>query len=145
VFVLPTICRIFTFPELSVNKSLGPFSDTDNPDAASDACNLVLQKSLLGDGEFGGARGWSPLVCWVWGPLAKPKDDGAGHQDKPMEYRLARMILSGLGYACLLIRESMSWVGTYTGISILDIDKLIEYRNPQFPSQCGDPQRKQHR
>ncbi|KAK0710603.1 hypothetical protein B0H67DRAFT_684396, partial [Lasiosphaeris hirsuta] len=65
----------FTSPEPAVDESLGPFGDTDNPDAASDACNMVLQKSLLGDGEFRGAR---------------------GHQDKPIEYRLARMVLSGL-------------------------------------------------
>jgi hypothetical protein len=24
---------------------------------------------------------------------------------------------------------------------ILDIDKLVEYRRPQYPSQCGEPQR----
>lgn len=42
------------------------------------------------------------------------------HQNKPIEYRLTRAMLSSAG--------------------LLDILKIVEYRNPQFPSQWGDPQ-----
>ncbi|UZP32189.1 hypothetical protein NXS19_000005 [Fusarium pseudograminearum] len=80
-------------------KAWWPFSDEDTSNGADKNDVDILRQVLLGQGDFAGAK---------------------GHQDKPPEYRLARMLLSGLG--------------------ILDIDKLIEYRRPQYPSQCGEPQ-----
>ncbi|KAF2033543.1 hypothetical protein EK21DRAFT_109011 [Setomelanomma holmii] len=59
----------------------------------------VAKEALFGVDNSGGAR---------------------AHQNKPLEHRLARAMLSSAGF--------------------LDISKMVEYRIPQFPSQCGDPQ-----
>ena len=59
----------------------------------------LAKEALLGFNGVGGAR---------------------AHQNHPIEYRLARAMLSSAGF--------------------LDVSKIVEYRTPQFPSQCGNPQ-----
>ncbi|KAK5744775.1 hypothetical protein LTR17_001851 [Elasticomyces elasticus] len=92
-----------------------PFSDGDAPDAIKeDDAQEVLRQALSG------ARGKvTYAIALAYGSRHK-SEIKTELQDKPTEYRLARMLLIGLG--------------------MLDIDKLVEYRRPQFPSQCGEPQ-----
>ncbi|KIL84690.1 hypothetical protein FAVG1_12217 [Fusarium avenaceum] len=74
-------------------KAWWPFSDEDTSNGAGENDVDILRQVLLGQGDFAGAK---------------------GQQDKPPEYRLARMLLSGLGssriggHSILLNAESLS-------------------------------------
>jgi hypothetical protein len=74
----------------------GPFSDEDTPDAADQNDVDVLRQVLLGQEDFAGARGMRAQTGLCLHTMLVTKNT-TGYQDKPPEYRLARMLLSGLG------------------------------------------------